>query len=261
MLGAQKGLLLWYQVVLPSQFPFVAGVSLLLQLQSFSRLPPALVCFTSGLISGYPVGAMTAGKLCENGSLSPQKVTALAAFSNMAGPLFVVGTVGVGLLENSSWGYLLLLVHWVSAASLLLFSAPRKMAAGRERMAQPAALKRKPIGQMLGDAVGDTAELMLKVGGFITLFSVILQWTPGYAGCLLEMTNGLKLIAGTDLMLRWKLVLCSFLIGFSGVCVLLQSLTAVGRAPVRPGLFLGCKLAQGIWAAVLMWGFCQILGV
>lgn len=268
MQGVRQGLLLWYQVVLPSQFPFVTCIHLLLQLQNFSHLPPRLFTFISGMISGYPVGSMTAAQLFEKKQIPQNQLTALAAFCNMAGPLFVIGTLGVGLLQNVTYGYMLLFIQWSVSASLSwLFTHRRTKLQGkrypaeRENRTMQAALPQPGIGRLLGDAVGSAAELMLKIAGFIALFSVILQWVPGYLGGLLEMTNGLQLMAASRLSIKWKLTGCSFILNFSGICVILQSLSAAEKAPVAAGRYMGLKILQGSMAAAVTLAICQILGM
>ncbi len=259
MEGAKAGLLLWYNVVLPSQLPFVMGVRLLLKTDSLKKLPPSMFVFLMGLIAGYPVGSMTVGEMYKQGRINRCALTPLAAFSNMAGPLFVIGTVGAGLIGNAQWGYCLLLIHWISAAALALFPALRASRAQRGNLTSVAVFQKNSIGRMMGDAVGETAQLMLKVGGFIVLFSVLGQWTGGAVGALLEMTGGMQWLMRQNLDLKWKLAGCSFLINFSGICILLQSIEAAGEAPVSIWGFLGCKVLQAIIAAGLMLGICQFL--
>ncbi len=259
MEGAQEGLMLWYNVVLPSQLPFIMGVRLLLKTAPLKKMPPGLFGFILGLIAGYPVGSMTTAQLYKQGRIGSENLTPLAAFSNMAGPLFVVGTVGVGLLGSARWGYCLLMVHWISAAMFVAFPALRESRAQRGRMTEIATVQKESIGRMMGDAVGETAELMLKVGGFIVLFSVLRRWVGDTVGALLEMTGGIRWIAGQDMNLGWKLVGCSFLINFSGICILLQSLEVAGDVPVSTLGFIGCKLLQGVAAAGIMFVICQFL--
>ncbi len=259
MEGAKEGLLLWYNVVLPSQLPFVMGVRLLLKTAPLTKIPTCLLGFILGLVAGYPVGSMTTAQLYKQGRISRRNLTQLAAFNNMAGPLFVVGTVGIGLLGSARCGYCLLVVHWISAAMFVIFPALRESRAQYVRSAEIAASQKASIGRMMGDAVGETAELMLKIGGFIVLFSVLRQWVSGAGGALMEMTGGISWLAEQNLNLKWKLVGCSFLINFSGICILLQSLEAAGDAPVSARGFIGCKLMQGVAAAGIMFGICQFL--
>ena len=260
MEGARTGLLLWYQVVLPAQLPFMVGVKLLFRVCSFRRIPAVILNFLMGLVSGYPVGTMTAVQLYQQGRISRCSLTPLAAACNMAGPLFVIGTVGSGLLGNVRWGYWLLLVHWLSAGIMTAVAARRNSGAGHDSRGQEAC-GRESIGRLMGDAVGEAAELMLKVGGFIVIFSVMRQWLSGGIGALLEMTGGVAWLAAQSWDPMWILTGVSFLINFSGVCILMQSLSAADQAPVSTGGYIGLKLLQGLLAAVLMLGICQFLNL
>ncbi len=255
MRGSLAGLTLWYQAVLPVQLPFMIVIQLLLRLQVIRGLAPSLLCLLSGLTCGYPAGTVTAAALYQSGAIPEKRLTRLAAGSSTAGPLFMVGTVGLGLLSESRLGYLLLSIQWLCAA-LLVLPGGRKH---KPKQAPP--VVSQPLGQMLGDAVGAAAQLMLTIAGFIVLFSVILQWVPSWIGALLEMTNGAKIVAASSWPLAAKLVGISFLLGFSGVCVILQSLAAAERAPIAAGRFVLYKVAQGGLAAVLTWGVCQFLGL
>lgn len=256
MEGAKMGLLLWYQVVLPAQLPFVLGVKLLFKSCSFGKIPASLLCLLTGMISGYPVGALSTAQLYRQGHISKQNLTRLAAASNMAGPLFVIGTVGTGLLNNVRYGYYLLVVHWMSALSMAAFPAWRERRARRERRTAAAAFQSSTIVDRLGETVSESAELMLKVGIYIVLFSVIRQWVGGPMGALLEITGGIGWIAKKENIML-VLTGSSFLINYSGGCVLLQSLGAMGDAPVSPMGFLAYKAFQGFLGAGLMVVFCQ----
>ena len=250
------GLLLWYQVVLPAQLPFVLGVKLLFKSSSFRQIPAIFLCLLTGMISGYPIGALSAAQLYQQGRISKRNLTGLAAAANMAGPLFVIGTVGTGLLHNTRYGYYLLAIHWVSAFIMGAVPAWREGRAQRERKtADFAFLKGSTIGR-IGETISETAELMLKVCVYIVLFSVVRQWTFGALGALLEITGGIQWIAGKANMMI-VLAGCSFLINFSGGCVLMQSLGAMEGAPVSVMTFFIYKVLQGLLGACLMVVFCQ----
>lgn len=256
MEGARKGLLLWYQAILPAQLPFVLGVKLLFKSCSFQKVPAAFLCMLTGMISGYPVGALSAAQLYQQGRICKRNLTMLAAAANMAGPLFVVGTVGTALLGCARYGYYLLVVHWVCAFSMAVLPAWRERSLRREKTARVFNRRRETVMSRVADTVSETAELMLKVGVYIVLFSVIRQWVGESVGALLEITGGIEWLAKKT---QRTVVLAgvSFLINFSGSCVLLQSLGAMEGTPVSPMVFLGCKVLQGALGAGLMVVFCQ----
>lgn len=255
MEGTTKGLILWYRKVLPAQFVFTFGVNLLMRLSVLDKLPAQLMIWLSGMMTGFPMGAMVAAKYYQRGIVTEKRITRLAAAANMAGPMFVIGTLGAGMLGSARWGYILLLIQWICAGIVGFFPVLRE--------------KRKPedlppsllIGELLGMAMEETAELMLKICGFVVLFSVLSLWFSGAFGIMLELTNGLHMVAEMEWPLRKKLCVSSFLLNTSGLSVIFQSMAAAKEAPVSFGRFFCLKYLQGCLGGGIMWLFCQFLNL
>lgn len=74
--------------------------------------------FIMGIISGYPVGAKIVTKLRENNICTKEECERLLAFTNNSGPLFIVGTVGISLIGDTSIGIILLLVHILASITV-----------------------------------------------------------------------------------------------------------------------------------------------
>lgn len=263
--GAKEGLVLWYNAILPAQLPFVVGVKLFMKRVSFAKLSPVLGSFAAGVIAGYPMGSMTTAQLYREGLVPKRNLTSLAACSNMAGPLFVIGTVGSAILGNVYWGYILLLVHWSSAAilSICLIKKTKGNTKANFKIKKGKLNKigeeKQSIGFLMGETMGETAELMLKIACFIVLFAVLKQWIGGAGGAILEMSGGIQWLVKQKIDIKWKLVGCSFLINFSGICVILQSLGTMEKVPVSAVKYISCKILQGMLSAGLMLVICQFL--
>ncbi len=106
--GASQGLLLWYQVVVPSLAPFMlltqliqaaGGVSILTKpfypllhrLYGTSRTGAyILIC---GLLCGYPIGARLCADNCRKGEISPAEAQSLLCVCNHPSPMFLLGYV------------------------------------------------------------------------------------------------------------------------------------------------------------------------
>ncbi len=271
--GASEGLLLWYTKVLPVQFPFVTGARLWLRLGVQERLGARLetvmrrvfrlpgcagAVWAAGLLAGYPSGAFFAAKLYEEGRMTDSETLTLTLLANTAGPLFVAGTVGTALLHNVRMGWCLLGIHWISAILTAWLNRPAKTAEAAVNRSRVPQGETELMGTLLGQAAQEAAGLMVRVGEFIVLFSVIVRLCPlperngweGMAAGLLEITGGIaRLSGGTDLFgLRFAAI--SFLLGFSGFSVLMQS-AAVMPASLPRGRFLRAKLLQGGISALL----------
>ncbi|WP_017753610.1 sporulation integral membrane protein YlbJ [Calidifontibacillus oryziterrae] len=143
---------------------------------------------------------------------------------------------------------------------------------------------RRPLGKLLGDAVISSIHTLLMIGGFIILFSVfnrllnIVNITeiaaiffsntlalfglstqlalPLISG-LFEITLGSQLTSlseGTDLFN--KIIITSFILGFSGFSVQAQVASILAETDIRFQPFFIARLMQGFFAAiftVLLW--------
>ena len=113
-------------VLLPTLFPFFVLSSLLTECRFPARarglmprllglpnsMTPAVVL---GAVGGYPVGARTVAQLYVQGRCSKEQAVQALAFCNNAGPAFVIGAIGGGMLADGRLGLRLWLVHLCSA--------------------------------------------------------------------------------------------------------------------------------------------------
>ena len=128
--SALEGVKLWALVVLPSLLPFFFFTSLLAKIGSTERMARTLkkpceqifgtsgyaaYAFLMSILAGYPVGAKIIGDLGENGLIDETDATKMSAFCSTSGPLFIVGSVSVGMFGSVAAGKLLFLAHTLSA--------------------------------------------------------------------------------------------------------------------------------------------------
>ena len=119
--STKNGLSLWWEVVLPSLFPFVVLSNLITKtaipmffgkvlnpvMKFIFNLPgiSALPLFL-GMTGGYPIGAKVTSDLRSNNQISKNIANRLIAFTNNSGPLFITGAIGIGLYGNKQIGTL-----------------------------------------------------------------------------------------------------------------------------------------------------------
>jgi len=131
--AAKDGLMLCFNVILPSLFPFFVLSTMLVEL-GFARYIGRLlekvmrplfnvsgscsVAFALGFIGGYPTGAKTAIAVYEKGLCTRTEAERLLSFCNNSGPAFILGVVGAGIFSSSKAGLLLYLAH--AAASVIV---------------------------------------------------------------------------------------------------------------------------------------------
>jgi len=296
MQAAQKALTLWWEILLPTLFPFFAGATLMeragaLQMTANLLYPVskklkisyyALPMLIMGGMSGYPSGARLCGMLLASGDISDEEAERLATVCNLCSPMFLMGAVAGGMFQNnrlfvplavSYYGAALLVAAGVHFIRPVAFSRP-------PAHVRPAA--QEPLYKALPQSIADGMADMLKVGGSVIFFLVLAEMFEqlgifgilgfpfdrlfvGASGAspahgillgLLEITGGCSSIAGCGLPVQYSLPLCAFLIGFGGLCVMVQ---AMGFVPFRKPLrYLLIKLCHGALAGLIAYALMTL---
>ncbi len=278
MLAVKKGLLLWSGYALPALLPFMIGINLLkatpfpillsrllkpvgkrLGLGSYGMF--AVVC---GFLSGYPMGAKLVSELYNEGRLTKNEAQYLLSFTNNSGPLFIIGTIGAGLLESRKCGYFLLAVHILSALAIGL-ALPKPKARSMPVKAKYA----ENAGAELKNAIYNGIEAIVLVGGYIIFFSVICSVFESLLKryninnllrCvlygMLEITNGCSVIKDTGCM---SLAVISLITGFGGLSIHSQSIGYISGTDLSAAKYMLSKAAQGCVAFALSLAFYPLV--
>ena len=272
-----KAIILWAVSVLPSLLPFFFLTLLLTYLNAFSLVaktfskPTRIIYKTSGyasivqilsFISGYPVGAKLISELYKNKKIESSEATKISTFSSTSGPMFVIGSVGVGMFNDKKVGALLLITHLISAIlNGIIF---RRY--GNDKISNAPISNSIYKGNLLYDCAYNTTMSCLIIGTFIAFFNVFCQiiidfkilypltllfniifksesLSIGFLTGLIECTNGCFALGMIKSHL--SIALAGFLISFGGFCIILQSITFLKQAKVNIKIFLISKIIQG----------------
>lgn len=282
--AARDAVLLCMNVVVPSLFPFLicsqifirGGAADLLGRWLSGLMRPLFgvpgggaLAVSLGIVSGYPVGAACIAALYQNGSCTKAEAERLLAFCNNSGPLFILGAVGVGMLESERLGVLLYMVHLLAALLTgLLF---RNLGGGKCPAAVPqlppsngARRGADPLGEVTA-AVTDAVRSIAKICGFVVLFATIAAALPSggimpFVYGLLEITGGIRAIIASGAMSGALLLAAvSFFLALSGVSVLLQTAAIVLPAGLSLRNYLLGKVTQAAFAFLLTYAAVRIV--
>ncbi len=248
--GAEEGLLLWFQIIFPTLFPFLVVTSLLLSsggLNLITRLFGGLFrrifrvtqngafAVLAGFLCGYPMGAKVTADLLRAEKISDREARYLLSFCNNTSPVFIINfivwkTFGDERLMRPTLRIL------IGSPVLMSFIFRRIYLKGRHPFPEPsAALKEKKTRfdfSVLDSCMMNSFEAIVKVGGYIILFSVLLSLLEELSGQnsilmaaapALEVTNGILLLSSSvsDPGLRYAAVLG--LTSFGGLCSAAQT--------------------------------------
>ena len=276
--GAESGLLLWFQVVFPTLFPFMlvsglmlSGGGLVVISRIFGRLfstlfatsPNGSFAVIAGFLCGYPMGAKVSADLVRSGKISRDEGAYLLSFCNNTSPIFIMNFIVWKTFDREELMIPTLLILIGVPAFLSLFFR-RFYLNGRKKFPDLSEGKRDNAKllnfEMLDSCLADSFESIVKVGLYIIFFSILIALPgklsaghPLLAGILptLEMTNGILMIhkAAPDLTVSYPLILG--LTSFGGFCSAAQTKCMLKAAslPILP--YIIQKLTAAAAASLL----------
>lgn len=271
-----------FGIIVPTLFPFFVCSGLLIysgfcntlsKLFAFCMRPLFLVspagasAFVIGIVSGYPLGAITAGELYKNNYITKTEAQRLLAFCNNSGPLFILCSVGLAMYSSLKYGVALYVCHILASVSVgILFRfyrrndyiAPKTIMTSDE----------KSIGTIFSISVNNAVSNMLTVCGTVVFFSVVSSLIVSHLPLnntlyaifvsLSEFVSGTNLISSLNMDMGIKLILTAFVVGFAGLSVHLQVMAAVSKYELSLKPYIIGKLLHGVLSALFMLIYLKI---
>lgn len=286
--AAIKGSKLFAFSILPPILPFLTLCNLLIHYDGiflYGKLLGPILCtplrlsksssfpIVASFICGYPLGAKYSCDLYELGYIDRNEFIRLVNIASNPGPLFVIGAIGVSMLNNAIYGYIILSANYISAL-LIGFITLFKNKNTLSKSTFKSNNNNIPFSEALKISVENAINTTFSIGAYVILFSVLINiisnnsishfifnTLPGKDIVLsfLEMTNGASIVSNTSMNLNIKISLISGLCAFSGLCVITQvsSFLSKHKFPMKRYIFF--KIIQGIIAFIISLILCKFL--
>lgn len=254
--GAGNGLSLCLDVVIPSLLPFMLVSSCVIK-SGFSKPLGAVlskvitpltgissagcVCFVTGLVGGYGAGARAVSESYREKLISKEESERLLAFCNNAGPLFVIGTVGIGFYSSKAIGIMLFLVQILTSVICARIFSGNSAGKALVRMEWNKYRKNKPsVGELVTKSAIESGSAIVTACVFVISFSALLEVLPfgqySFFSGIMEVTRGCSEMAmrGGD-----SLPLTSACLAWGGFSVHLQANALTGGAFNMKNYYIG----------------------
>ncbi|MDR0531173.1 MAG: sporulation protein [Oscillospiraceae bacterium] len=280
MEGARGGLALCGQVIIPSLYPFyvLGGLYTGGRRQEgggrgagkatnflFRQPPAALGAILLGFLGGYPLGAKAAAQLMERGALTRVQAQRLQIFCVNAGPAYLIGAVGAGMLGSRRAG--LLLFASLSAAGLVLGLVSRfwqdDVAPQPAAPLQPPPRQAQPFSSLLLHSVSQATASILAACAWVVLFATLcslLRLLPNgfwpalpFLNVILEVSSGMAALVRSGVVLP----VCAAALGWGGLAVHCQTLAEVRKTGLPLRVFWVARALHGALAAAICWQLCR----
>lgn len=291
MRAATNGINLCIAVVVPSLFPFFICSKILVKngfaqrvskylhfiMRPFFNVPGCgAFAFVLGMLSGCPVGAKTVTDMFSKRMCTKAEAQRMLCFCNNSGPLFIIGSVSIGMLGYEEFGTILYVSHIISA---VVVGIVMRFYKHNEIISKGSYYNNERNTDVLSTSVTESVSLTGYVCGFIIFFSVAIEifkqsglveilcqgfsdknMISGMLYGMLEMTNGISSLSLLTITPRLISVI-SFVLGFGGLSVIMQVYGIIKKYDFSILIFSVAKLFQGFVSAVVTYvllSLCKI---
>ena len=263
-IGAVSGILLCGRVIIPSIFPFTVCILFIMKLTESNlsgelTFKERILIVLFSLIGGYPIGAKLLDNAVKQKKISEKSARRMLNFCVNAGPAFIIGAVGNGIIGSKILGFILFISHISSSLILALFLREKKIK-------QPFKTQKNTARQSISDSfvssVAESSSATLSICSFIILFSVIASYTDyfsqsipliKYISPFLEVTNAVSKTG--------NIYFISFLLGFSGICIWCQILSLGKSIKIRLLKFSIFRIIHGLLSSFITWLLIKIFRI
>lgn len=266
--GAQNGLLLWYQTLIPSLLPFILVTNALSEMNAYQQIARRfsnknagriyeILAVVMGNLCGYPIGAKIINDFAMSQCISRERANELLAMASQASPMFLIGYVFRHFLERK-----LPLIVFLTAIYLpvciyyLLFRVFSQNQPSSQIMHDT---KKIPF----RDTFLHSVEVMVTIGIYVILFSILLSILLPHCNTsfaklplfFLEITTGVKLISDTAYNEPIQTALLCALSSFGGLCSAYQikGVLQYKNAQIKRYLTDKCILSSGTFLIVYLY--------
>ena len=229
----------------------------------FFNLPKeSSYAFFTSLFSGFPSGSKYVKDLLEKKLLTEEEANYLIMFTHYSNPLFIVSTIGILLLNNIKYGYIILFSHILSNILIaFIYKKKNKICNvyNRKELKEYDNYlfkKNEAFITILINAIWKSFKILINMLGIIMFFLMIttivnkLFYFPPLLKAtisgLLEMTQGVNYISKLNLSINIKSAIIGAMISFSGLSIHFQVKSIIETSKIKYKNFLVARITQSI---------------
>jgi len=258
--------------------PSVAGLD-----PKLEYVPEAIVNKALGEYGQTLEGAAAALIEYNKGLIDDKESSRISTFCSSASPMYILGSIGVGLLGSYKAGLILFLAQLISnILNGLMFRNYKSK--GFEKKPNKSIIKQS-ADNILSESIYNSVISVLIVGGFISifymlsdmlndayimyplkqffemilkLFGINQSYSVGITRGIIEVTNGCIYLCQDNQNLVLNTVFCGFLISWGGLSIHMQNLTFLISSGVKVGFYFLSKTVQSFVMLIMTIILCLI---
>ena len=246
---------IWKNSLITSIFPFLLLSSLLVKYgfidiisnffgkitEKLYNLPKkASYAVITSMFTGFPTGSKYTKDLLNNNEITVEEANVLITFTSFSNPLFVISSIGEGMLNNKRLGIKIFIVHLLTGLLVgLLFKKGKET---KNQNNQKRIINNKSFIENLTDSINETFKILVNILGLLVFFFIIVtiidkilpnnMITLILKG-LIEITTGINSIAKINLQIKMKVALIGLLLSFNGLSIHFQTKSIIDNTGIK----------------------------
>ena len=265
---------IWVTTLIPSMFPFFVISDILINYNITSIIPKPIIntfsyifniskvsttIFFLSLISGFPSSARNIKTYYNKGLITLEEANHILLFTHFSNPIFILSTVSLFFLNNESYGYIILISHYIS--NFILGIILRKNSPINTTIPTQYTNKTNNFSNTLINSIKSSIDTLLLILGTLASFLILSSFViknlslPPYEGTLLkgilEMTMGLKELSLLNIKDIYKVVISTIFISFGGLSVHLQIISQITDTKIKYIPFLITRIYHAIISGII----------
>jgi len=271
LIGAKHGLMLWFNVIIPSLLPSIIISNLIISVYGETFKNPFLYIVFTGLLCGYPLGAATTVQLSNKNKIDHKKMQFLMALCNNSSPMFITNYIILSTLnQKASLLQIIVIIYFPLLFCLILFIIHnRKMSQHIPKFNREKNVIKNLNMNSIDSSIMTGFEIVTKVGGYIILFSILsayIQTLPiknEILKCIisgtLEITTGIDSIGKAGFSMELKKLLACMFTAFGGLSCIAQTNSIIHRTGFSIKKYIYHKLIITLFTAVMAYFMIYVL--
>lgn len=240
-------------------YNFVNDISDMLKIlmKAFKVNKNCSFAFIMSILSGTPSNAKYLKDLLENKLINIKDCQKCLNFCHFTNPIFILGTIGYIFFNSKKIGLIILISHYTSSLIIGLFN--KKNYESNKNIFELKNNKSTFI-NIFKNSIKDTTNTLFLILGIITsciiltciinnIFYINKNFKFIYG--LIEITQGLKYLSLSNLNIKLKISIASFLISFGGICIHAQTFSILDNKKIRYCPYFVARIIHGILSSII----------
>ena len=217
------------------------------------------------MLSGSPANSKYIKELLDSNKITVSDANQVLLFSHFVNPIFIIGTVGTIFLGNKTYGFIILISHYLANLIIGIMLRKKNIPSSIANNNNFFNIKPKGFITTLKNAIKDTIDTLLVVFGTITstlVFSSIINayfnFNPVFNG-ILEVTSGLKYVSIESSTILFKIIISTFFISFGGLSIHAQVMSILDNKAIKYIPYLEARILQGLISSIIVYIMYNII--